>query len=126
MTEQEKGPMSNTEINRAIAEALDYTVMQDDSGGGWKLCHPTGLHRYPWRDSQEEAWADCDEYCNCLNAMHEAEKVLIPNQGGYHDKGLRYWGYLLNICGERYNPVVATARQRAEAFLRTVNKWRDQ
>lgn len=62
---------------------------------------------------------DLPDYLGCLNAMHEAEKVLN------HDQLLRYWGHLMNICGDRYRPILATAAQRAEAFLRTLGKWEE-
>lgn len=66
--------------------------------------------------------ASVPNYTEDLNAMHEAEKVLIrPNlyaQGG--------WGmYLrhLSIVTDEQHPIDATAAQRAEAFLRTIGKW---
>ena len=62
------------------------------------------------------------DYTEDLNAMHEAEKILIrPNlyaKGG--------WGmYLshLSIVTDEQHPIDATAAQRAEAFLRAVGKW---
>jgi hypothetical protein len=57
-----------------------------------------------------------------LNAMQEAEKILIrPNL--YAVGG---WGmYLrnLSIVTDEQHPIDATAAQRAEAFLRTIEKW---
>ena len=50
-----------------------------------------------------------------LNAMHEAEKVL--NEAYLWN---RYKGWLLTWMTE---PIRATAPQRCEAFLRTINKW---
>jgi hypothetical protein len=62
------------------------------------------------------------DYLTDLNAMHDAEKMLIrPNlyaKGG--------WGtYLrhLSIVTDEQHPIDATAAQRAEAFLRAVGKW---
>jgi hypothetical protein len=55
------------------------------------------------------------DYCNDLNAMHEAEKVLSESQRG------TYFSHLNTMCGE-YRPLFellhATAAQRAEAFCR--------
>jgi len=52
------------------------------------------------------------DYCNDLNAMHEAEKVLlIQHQIPYGE----HCGYDLK----------ATAAQRAEAFLKTIGKWEE-
>jgi hypothetical protein len=60
-------------------------------------------------------------YCNDLNAMHEAEKALNPM------KASEYARMLTSIAWESEQPVfapmTATARQRAEAFLRTLGKW---
>jgi len=61
------------------------------------------------------------DYLNDLNAMHEAEKVLYGNLWQpYHDKLA-----MINCnarCGS-YPAIDATAAQRAEAFLRTLNLW---
>jgi hypothetical protein len=63
---------------------------------------------------------DCDKnYCTDLNAMHEAENVLTRQQT---DK------YVTTLCLEvQPEPSLhnATARQRAEAFLRTLGKWEE-
>lgn len=54
-----------------------------------------------------------------LNAMHEAEKVLTPDQRG------QYITCLALACGNIGEILFATATQRAEAFLRTLNLWDD-
>ena len=53
------------------------------------------------------------DYLNDLNAMHEAEKSI--------DAGLlaKYATELLKVCGGPMSVHSATARQRAEAFLKT-------
>lgn len=75
----------------------------------------------------------CDEclynkglnYCNDLNAMHEAEKVLEKQQVR------EYQTYMYDMACEidntygRWMPYSATARYRAEAFLRTLGKWEE-
>jgi hypothetical protein len=55
------------------------------------------------------------DYLNDLNAMHEAEKVLSHNQGS------DYYDVLCEIS--TYKAHMATAAQRAEAFLKTLNLW---
>ena len=58
------------------------------------------------------------DYCNDLNAMHEAEKYLDTDE--------LFRGYYFALCDITRStrwPVHATARQRAEAFLRTLGKW---
>lgn len=60
------------------------------------------------------------DYLNSLDAMHEAEKVIIQRglMGGFD-------GYHNTLCGiiDDGNAIHATAAQRAEAFLRTLNQW---
>jgi len=57
------------------------------------------------------------DYLNDLNAMHEAEKWLIE------DDQHAYGCYCIDLQEEYGNTVHLTAAQRAEAFLRTINKW---
>lgn len=65
------------------------------------------------------------DYCNDLNEMHKAEKMLQGGQCGNYkgnlldlkrvDESVPITGFLLH----------ATAAQRAEAFLRTIGKWEE-
>jgi hypothetical protein len=76
-------------------------------GGKWWLS-PEGELEHP---------REIPDYLNDLNAMHEAEKTL--------DTGAlwsAYRFYLDRVCGED-EAISATARQRAEAYLRAINKW---
>lgn len=61
------------------------------------------------------------DYCQCLNTMHEAEQH-IPG-----DFWMVYIGKLACVTKSEDSVqrefVCATARQRAEAFLRTLGKW---
>lgn len=55
------------------------------------------------------------DYCGDLNAMHEAEKVLTT---------FDEWDiYCVHLGDTQPSCAKATARQRAEAFLRTLGKW---
>lgn len=96
--------MNDSQINIAIAEACGYYYMNSV----WHLPNGARADKFP----------DC---ANDLNAMHEAEKVL--NDVSYDS----YWNNLVFVCvqsnTERLNS--ATARQRAEAFLRTIGKWEE-
>ena len=69
-------------------------------------------------DASGLSWVD---YCNDLNAMHEAEEMLTPLQ--WFD----YSALLTKIVGpkdqEYYLNIHATAAQRAEAFGLTLNLW---
>ncbi len=109
--------MTDEQINVAIAGAcgwviLDIPVMTFDFA-----CYA--------KDASGEAWLGIPNYCTDLNAMHEAEKVLK----GYEQIATYVW-HLENRSGdwstdEHLMATHATARQRAEAFLRTLDKWED-
>ena len=64
-----------------------------------------------------------------LNAMHEAEKLLFPvdvSQLCEPDHWKAYREILQHVCvGQAGGVLRATAAQRAEAFLRTIGKWKD-
>lgn len=108
--------MTDQEINKAIAESI-----------GWKLVHLQEqielrgvLRGYPPNVEcvgvNQEYVTD---YCNDLNAMHEAEKTLNKYQQSviYSDNLMKIVGY------HTFDSAHATAHQRAEAFLRTLNLW---
>ena len=98
--------MSDGEINAAIAEAC-----------GW---HTIAFNRGWVKVGDGETQAMIPDYCNCLNAMHEAEKVLLS---GYW---MRYCECLTYLLGKSvYASVHTGARDRAEAFLRTLGKWEE-
>jgi hypothetical protein len=60
------------------------------------------------------------DYLNDLNAMHEAEKVLTPEQRR------KYVGIIFNLpASECESNTFATAGQRAKAFLRTLGLWHE-
>jgi hypothetical protein len=97
---------------------------------GWKLSN-LGAGRYCWAHPKLCAVGGpsvlpnndaigLPDYLNDLNAMHEAEKVLTYKQGGE----MTVWIERMTCAG--YGPqLFATAAQRAEAFLRTLNLWDD-
>jgi hypothetical protein len=93
------GEMTNEEINQTIAEITG--VYQPDHIGG--LYHTAnGWLRY------------CPDYCADLNAMHQAEKHLE----------LEAWPEYISLLIRHSDEAVhASARQRAEAFLRFYGKW---
>jgi hypothetical protein len=105
----------------AIAEACGWKnhdhpdVMQFKQG--WtmpeKWCmDPKGVLRFNH---------DRPNYLNDLNAMHEAEKVLAQRTTDVLGSYQLYCQVLLDFFG---SGVSYTAAQRAEAFLRTIGKWR--
>ena len=102
-------PMTNNSINIAIAEAC-----------GWKHEFDGNYEDPEWYwipPNDPDGDGEPPDYCNDLNAMHEAEKVLIKK---HYDSYEHRLGMTVN------RPWHATARQRAEAFLRTIGKWEDE
>ena len=97
--------MTNEQINIAIAEACGWTDTKIVNEGG-KLMY--GQTEVP-------------DYCNDLNAMHEAEKVLGEI---YSIKSCEYDDWLQSVIGhdQKWR---ATSAQRAEAFLKNINKWEE-
>jgi len=98
--------MTEEQINAAIHKALG---------------NPSGCPRC---SDPECAYNSGLNYCADLNAMHEAITGL-PKELRHN-----YLGYLFEVVnvkkvGEIFNAHNATARQRAEAFLRTLGKWED-
>jgi hypothetical protein len=113
--------MTNEQINITIAKACgmrgvwEKKITSCGCDGQWDYFNPQG-NRLP-------------DYCNDLNAMHEAEKVLTIKQKQ------RYATALSNdlsdsaptdSCHTVWSDTIhATALQRAEAFLKNINKWED-
>ena len=97
---------------------------------GWQKVTQGSLH-YAWKRGDEFHYvAFTPDYLNSLDAMHEAEKVLLSKEGNdpVYDFpwGFRYAVELskLGLAGE-VAKLHATAAQRAEAFLRTLNLWQE-
>ncbi len=64
------------------------------------------------------------DYLHSLDAMHEAEKVLTETQRyTYTHKLLLIFERTSNAGSSSFDFAHATAAQRAEAFLRTLNLW---
>ena len=112
--------MSDEQINIAIAEACGWTWIEEDYTYYGFTCE-IPMKRKRWTPPNGgKPTLDIPDYCNDLNAMHEAEKVLLS---GYW---LRYCECLTYLLGKSvYASVHARARDRAEAFLRTLGKWEE-
>jgi hypothetical protein len=110
--------MTHTEINEAIAEHLGYGLI----GNEW---HKGGMLAFAGTGAR---WTPT--YAYDLNAMHEAEKVLDDAQErAYelklarvvrHERGISDYDSIRHTKFTTY----ATAAQRAEAFLKTLNLWK--
>lgn len=125
--------MTEEEMNVAIAEACGWKITQisvnepnDDV-----TITPPGKDVNAWRD----AGLKIPNYCRDLNAMHEAYNANIQGEDDLEDSFTIWLGVI--CCGDPISnrpnlsdaqiAVVsnASARQRAEAFLRTVGKWQE-
>jgi hypothetical protein len=99
--------MTNEQINIAIAEACGWKYEKNETHA------PDGSF---WWSKELEI----PDYCNDLNAMHEAEKILSDESHADYACELVK---TIRRNGEWFESVSATAAQRAEAFLKTIEKW---
>jgi len=60
-------------------------------------------------------WKCAKDYCNDLNAMHDAEKFIYKHNN--------MWNAYYYAIGAGPFSLHATARKKAEAFLRAIGKW---
>jgi hypothetical protein len=123
--------MSEEEINIAIAEhcswrnikEIDYQPFGTDPYIDGPHQMIVGIH--PESDSDSDDYEAIPNYCSDLNEMHEAEKTL--SRGQNYNQLCGYGFYittLIQICYQDH-VVNATASQRAEAFVRTIDKWKE-
>ena len=108
--------MTNEQINEAIAKACGRKRNPD---GGW----------YP-DNGLKVGTQGIPNYCNDLNAMHEAEKLFNYEQCEAFSNNVADIVHAANREKDYSFPwhfarIHATARQRAEAFLRTVGLWEE-
>jgi hypothetical protein len=101
--------MTDEQINKSIAEACGWTKIDNLSAKGLMGKPPQKLCSFGY----------IPNYCNDLNAMHEAEKVLTTEQKN------AFCNHLLPSEYGIWWAIHTIARQRAEAFLRTVGKWEE-
>ena len=105
--------MTNLEINIAIAEMCGWGFLSKDK---FIVIPPNSPYSV-------QPLSTIPDYVNDLNAMHDAEKVLTSEQIN------EYADWLLVICNSASSKnqhwFNATASQRAEAFLRTIGKWKE-
>jgi hypothetical protein len=108
--------MSDEQINIAIAEACGWKEIQSSHAPVEFGRRPHGWKRTEHGNRTMET--QIPDYCNDLNAMHEAEKTLKLGLRSRYDAEL-------GILGMRDNCFIweTTASQRAEAFLKTIGKW---
>ncbi len=112
--------MTNEELNVEIAEFR-----------GWKR-EFNGDHEDPeWYwipPNNPDGNGTPPDYCNDLNLMHETENSMSTRLNEKYE----YW--LRTVChfpdresatGKNHHFYRATAKQRVEAFVRTIDKWKE-
>jgi hypothetical protein len=117
--------MTDEQINIAIAESLGWTNCRlaiKGAGGGTR--YPTA-HGIPPNRKYE---ASCPNYTSDLNACHEFEKTLDDDLDLDYSENLESvtgtrWGANNSYDMSKYRS--ATARQRCEAYLKTIGKWEE-
>lgn len=102
--------MTDEQINQRIAEACGWTDIEECTCG-------FKLRGYPPEYSAHGK--HIPNYCNDLNAMHEAEKTLSETNMFVMAHFIERF---VSRHGQHY--FHATAHQRAEAFLRTLFLWK--
>jgi len=122
--------MTKYKQRAAIAEACGWIFKPDEFGWSFAKINKEG----PWCKYVKSERKPFPNYPNDLNAMHEAEKRLTPNQLSV---------YVRELCrvhfphsADTVTPVMSwaamsmlttsTAAQRAEAFLKTIGKWKSE
>ena len=106
--------MTKEQINIAIAEEQGWRHRE---GGMW-YCP----------DGSTVPETLIPNYTSDLNAIHEAEKSITDPR-----KMLDYFNHLSRYndpdarsIQDSFNIITATTAQRAEAYLRTIGKWKDE
>lgn len=94
-----------------IAKACGWEWKSNEDGGVkfWS----NGDILYAWKDTQ------LPDYLNDLNQWQSIERNLSQ-----HERET-YQEILIRLSQCPFEAIHATAAQRAEAFLRTINKWKD-
>jgi hypothetical protein len=108
--------MTDKQINAAIARECGWTEIRENLVG-----------KAPGETANRVMFLP--NYCGCLNAMHEAEKVYMNTPEKKIQilvQILEWWLDAVVQKRSKGTPIWhATARQRAEAFLRTLDKWEE-
>lgn len=126
--------MSDQEINTAIAEACGWTNVAHNTVFSERKIGRGVFGNSPFGGE----YRLIPNYCRDLNAMHEAENSLRGiNSDLYANilcdliKAGKIDTYTQKLGAPQlswhgvFSVTNATARQRAEAFLRTIGKWKE-
>lgn len=106
--------------NNEIAKFCGWSMIENANtmvlGGAWV--------GYPPKNQIIGKKERIPNYFNDLNAMHEAEKTLDVNIKSGDSPRYAYSRNIYSIIVPKdEQPFRASAESRAEAFLKTINKW---
>ena len=87
---------------------------------GWKF--RTWVNYEGWEDPHGIRRESIPDYLNDLNAMHEAEKTL--KSYGPDDLDRTVSDRMIEYAERLNYEIDATAAQRAEELLKTLNRWK--
>jgi hypothetical protein len=98
---------------------------------GWKLTEVWTGELFGKPRGEQGPFREVPDYLNDLNAMHEAERHIetASDQMTYSAEILKAMGLNVSIEDDInvdycWHACRATAAQRAEAFLKTLNPWK--
>jgi hypothetical protein len=126
--------MTDQDINAAVAEACGWVDIFTATGkeewlGTFAYKYGGKVMGFHADQSKDDHAHEIPNYCGDLNAMHEAEKLLNEKQQVWYLQKLTQVRFREGVSGMIAcmidKTTFATARQRAEAFLRTLGKWRE-
>jgi len=104
--------MNDLKQRIAIAEACGWTEIEECT------CHNQQLKGFEPNPGQHKKHTP--DYLNDLNAMHDAEESITKENRA---------AWMIELCkiteDSFWSTTRATARKRAEAFLKTIGLWKD-
>lgn len=111
--------MTPDEQRKAIAEACGWTRLREGKLTGGLVGQPPG--------GRIEDFGTAPDYLNDLNAIADAMLSLKPIEYfSFSGKLERIVARDNSAASTHFFIFDATAAQRAEAFLKTIGKWRDE
>lgn len=113
--------MTDEQINAEIAEACGWEDITESVAPAEFQRRATGMLRD--KHGNRTPTQQIPNYCNDLNAMHEAEKIIVDGIAATYAVRLSETTEAEWSDDKRF--FCATARQRAEAFLRTLGLWEE-
>ena len=114
--------MTDEQINAAIAEACGWTDVHFSLAATDEWSTERRVVGMPPKHCTHDV---APNYCTDLNAIHEAEKTLTREQVREYQCHMYDMACEIAVTQGRWMPYSATARYRAEAFLKALGKWEE-